>query len=606
MLSDSTLKRVWAPRCRGPWAKITLHGGGQVQFRPAAIEAVKAMNSVFQRYNYRTRSRDTGAFNCRKSKGASGGWSMHAYGTAFDINWGTNLFSRRLVTDMPSSMVRNIVGIRTNNGKQVWNWGGYWSNKKDCLAGDTMVITKDGPVAIKELAGKTVQVLSTTDDPTDSGKTESEWVEAPFASYGLDKVYIITFERRGTVIQIACNGDHRWPISRKGGEIAFIKAADLKQALKQCDAVPALQYPIITFKKNNDFIAQGIVWGDGSVYNNHGNGRIPKTECELWHKKKQLIKYLEDFSEKVDYKEDSNHAWKMPSYLKSIPSNEETLDNKASFFAGWFATDGCMKGLIPSLSTSSPEALKWVKKEAPNLGLTITSVGTQKAGKSGFNSTKDNYQVNFRHIPLNFLLRDDHIDRWEVNDKIYFRWKIQDIAEGDQEEEVFCATVEGRNVFALATDSVPLLTGNSMHYYLVCSPGDLATGINWNTVNGAPAAKPAPPKPIDWKALRRYLAASLVDGIKKAPNMGPGHKGPGAYGADWHVGNIQKALNVVTGTKLPVNGIYDAWTAGVITNFQNFVKLVIKGPMPDPPGHFREYTRFYLVAALENIRDGKA
>lgn len=273
MLSSSQLRRVWAPACRGPWARISLYGAGKVYVRPATIEAVKALDSCLRSANYKTRSADTGAYACRGQVG-SGRTSLHAYGIALDINWQSNPYNRRLITNMPASLPASIVRIRTNNGRQVWNWGGYWSGTKD-----------------------------------------------------------------------------------------------------------------------------------------------------------------------------------------------------------------------------------------------------------------------------------------------------------------------------------------AMHYEVVCSPADLATGINWRTVNGS---SPAPPKPIDWKALRRLAAAQLIDGVKKAPNMGPGHTGPGAYGADMYVAVIQKALNLVTGSKLKENGVYEAWTEGVIKNFQNFVTKVIKGKMTDPAGHFREYTRFYLVAALENIRDGKA
>lgn len=149
-------------------------------------------------------------------------------------------------------------------------------------------------------------------------------------------------------------------------------------------------------------------------------------------------------------------------------------------------------------------------------------------------------------------------------------------------------------------------TPDNMHDEIVCLPHDLATGINWSTVEGFAKPTPVPKTPTDWAAVRRLAAASVIDGVRGAPNMGPGHTGPGPFGSDLRVAAVQKALNVVTGTKLKENGVYDAWTEGVIKNWQNFVTKVLKGPMPDPHGHFREYTRFYLVQALQNIMDGKA
>lgn len=70
--------------------------------------------------------------NCRQ-KVSGGGYSLHAYAIALDLNWKSNLYSRKLVTDMPRGMVNAICAIRTNNGKQVWNWGGFWSGTKDAM-----------------------------------------------------------------------------------------------------------------------------------------------------------------------------------------------------------------------------------------------------------------------------------------------------------------------------------------------------------------------------------------------------------------------------------------------------------------------------------------
>lgn len=135
MLSQSSLKAYWSPRCTGPWATVSLHGAGKVTVRPAIIPAVKALNTVLAAYKYPTRYADTGAYNCRLT--ASGSWSLHAYGIAMDINWQSNPYNRTLRTDMlrygDGRMPHRICAIRTNNGKQVWNWGGFWSGSKDAM-----------------------------------------------------------------------------------------------------------------------------------------------------------------------------------------------------------------------------------------------------------------------------------------------------------------------------------------------------------------------------------------------------------------------------------------------------------------------------------------
>lgn len=491
-LSSTSTKRYWSPRCRGPWAVVTLYGGGRVYIRPAIVEATKALDAILRTYNYKTYASQTGAFSCRPVAGTSS-WSLHAYGVAMDINWLRNLYSYRLVTDMNLNMPADISRIRTNNGRQVWQWGGYW-RKKDCLTGDTRVITRSGSKAIADLAGTEVELLSTSGDPLD-GKLDPEWVKAPIESYGFDKTYTVNLRRRNGKTSIRCTANHRWPVQLRSGKVELIKTSDLEDVWKDHSKIVAMQYPEVTETWSLDpyHVAMGIIWGDGSDYNNHGS-RTPKTSCELCGKKTELAPWLEDYA---GYWRDTDHgikAWKMDIEMNSLPDVDATLSQKISFFIGWFSTDGCMKGRVPTLSTSDESALRWINEEAPNLGLTITSTGFQEAGKSGFNSTKDNFTVVFRHIPKEYLIRSSHIDLWTPNDKTWYGWKLVSVEENEYVEEVFCATVEGRGVFAIDSPTVPILTGNSMHFQICCTPADLATGINWKTVHGhASGSIPEPP-----------------------------------------------------------------------------------------------------------------
>jgi hypothetical protein len=98
------------------------------------------------------------------------------------------------------------------------------------------------------------------------------------------------------------------------------------------------------------------------------------------------------------------------------------------------------------------------------LGLTITSTTTQAAGRSGFGSTKDNYTVYFREVPDYLIIRNKHRNLRPPRDRRWFKWNIESVRRTEQVEEVFCPTVEGRHVVAIATPGVPLLTGQSMHF----------------------------------------------------------------------------------------------------------------------------------------------
>src|SRR4051795_11337166 len=69
-----------------------------------------------------------------------------------------------------------------------------------CLAGETGVLTENGTVPIRELAGKTVRVLN----------GNGGWVEAPFKSYGVQRLMRVTLTRNGRLKVIHATDEHRW------------------------------------------------------------------------------------------------------------------------------------------------------------------------------------------------------------------------------------------------------------------------------------------------------------------------------------------------------------------------------------------------------------
>lgn len=74
---------------------------------------------------YRIRREDTGAYNCRRTTSGNS-MSKHSWGCAVDINWRTNPYGSRLVTDMPGWFVQ----LFRDEG---WGWGGAWSGAKDAM-----------------------------------------------------------------------------------------------------------------------------------------------------------------------------------------------------------------------------------------------------------------------------------------------------------------------------------------------------------------------------------------------------------------------------------------------------------------------------------------
>lgn len=144
MASQAAIKAAWEPACVGPWSKVRLYGGAVIYVDPLMVEAVMVLNVIAELYNYPCSGPDNGAFNCRNVKGTKKR-SKHAYGIAIDRRWKTNPQGKPLRTDRPAAMNRAIVSVRTNNGAQVWIWGGYWNT----------------PDAMHDEAGCTPQDLAT-------------------------------------------------------------------------------------------------------------------------------------------------------------------------------------------------------------------------------------------------------------------------------------------------------------------------------------------------------------------------------------------------------------------------------------------------------------
>lgn len=382
--------------------------------------------------------------------------SNHASGTAIDLNATKHPLGTAPSATFTAAQIAQIHKIVAVTGNVV-RWGGDYTGRKDCLTGDTLIVTADGPRPIRDLADQTIEILSTTGDPREV-PVASEWVKAPFESFGDAPVFEVTLKRRNTTHVVRCTGNHRWPVQTIYG-IEFVDTADLTGK----ERVPALTYPIVETNLDPMAVAQGIVWGDGSVYNRHG-GRTPQAAVGLCDGKVELRPWLEPHARYWTEDPHGPRANGLPAAFKSLPAADAPLDVKAGFFAGWFACDGCVHRQGVQLSSSDVGAVAWLRENAPSLGLTITSIPVQPAGKSGFSSTKDNFQINLREVPDHLLIRAKHRDAHPPRDRCWFKWTVESVRETGEVEEVFCPTVEGRHVVALATDSAPLLTGQSMHF----------------------------------------------------------------------------------------------------------------------------------------------
>jgi D-alanyl-D-alanine carboxypeptidase len=177
-MTTSQLRSAWGPACSG--TKVSLH------------EAYAHLDLIMKKWSYRPRAGVTGSYNCRRITGGSG-YSLHAFGPggifvfwtgvrvtmalAVDICWDRNPYGRKLITDMPRGMIDEIKALRTNNGKQVWGWGGDYGGNKDAMHFEIVCAPVDIATGIR---GGTAPPPPVADTTTDNGVNMLLYVYNPY------------------------------------------------------------------------------------------------------------------------------------------------------------------------------------------------------------------------------------------------------------------------------------------------------------------------------------------------------------------------------------------------------------------------------------------
>jgi hypothetical protein len=139
--STTTLRRWWADwRCNGAKLESQPVLGANRTVAKGSADAYKALTMALDATGYRAEG--WGTYNCRKIAGTNS-WSLHSYGIAIDIDpFSLGNPAWRKLSSTPidwsrikitAEQVEAVVDVRTNLGKQVWAWGGYWATYVDSM-----------------------------------------------------------------------------------------------------------------------------------------------------------------------------------------------------------------------------------------------------------------------------------------------------------------------------------------------------------------------------------------------------------------------------------------------------------------------------------------
>jgi len=313
-----------------------------------------------------------------------------------------------------------------------------------CLAGETEVLTWDGPRPIRELAGGTHRTLGARGD----------WVEAPFKSYGVQRLLKLTVTRNRQTKEIFATAGHRWFV--RSGKASNKRREVLTDALKPGDRLSYV-YPRSRIQRTtlSPFgVAHGFTFGDGTL---SGTGAMALI-CPP--KDTAMLKWFPNSHVSTNGPNLLVHH--LPKFFKDLPDLNESRPYLLGWLAGYFAADGCVaKDGTVMLNSARRSNLEFVRAVCTRLG--IATYGITEQLRAGFPGRAPSpiYRIHVVNDDLreNFFLTDAHRDRYAAANKQFARrgWVVSSVESTDREEEVFCAEVAEGHAFTLADN---ILTGN--------------------------------------------------------------------------------------------------------------------------------------------------
>lgn len=329
------------------------------------------------------------------------------------------------------------------------------NGKPNCLAGDTRVLTREGLKPIRDLAGKTVDII------TKNGRA----TRAPFKSYGEQEVFAITLRNSyGHEKVIRATGDHRWFVFDNGGKtvkdrINFAKNVEITTSNLKKGQILIQSRPqgIGNLRPSIVGIQHGLVWGAGTAVGSRRCDCLPlfgKKDAELLrffvgHPRRTLTNSI-----------GGTEITGLPKHFKSLVPLHYDKAYLYGWLAGYFAADGCVSDSgVCKLCSSSKDSIEHVREVGHILGIEVY-VNECKTGPSSYIPGTLIYTATLKaaNLTSDFFLLSTHRKRFETATS-YSKtvcWRVESV-EPAGIEEVFCCTVPETGCFVLEDF---ILTGN--------------------------------------------------------------------------------------------------------------------------------------------------
>lgn len=321
----------------------------------------------------------------------------------------------------------------------------------NCLSGETRIVTDVGHIPIKELAGKTANIV------TYDEKGTSRWVKSPIKSFGKQKLYKIILQRAGKTKQIFATREHEWYVRVINSNKKTYKKVTTEDLKENHELKIGVAYQQAKRIKLSQFgILHGLWFGDGTSNPGHRTNNV----FVLCGPSLELLPYFEHFQKG---QLNGNIVIKGgPNYFKQKPSIQETYSYLLGWLSGYFAADGCVseKGNIV-FSSCQKSNLDFVKDVCSVLGIQTYQVRKQDRISNLTNEPSTLWTLSIHSDSLNkeFFLLSNHRDRFvsRTQGRTFYSWKVKSVIETNRVEEVYCAFVENTHNFLLEDH---IVTGN--------------------------------------------------------------------------------------------------------------------------------------------------
>lgn len=321
-----------------------------------------------------------------------------------------------------------------------------------CFHGDVRAVTRDGVFRLRDLAGKTVDVLS----------QGGVYRRAEFKSFGRQELLEIEFSDGRTVM---ATPEHQWVAKNCSGKSVRVSTTDIKKGYR----IPRVVAP--RPPKNDDFfegIRHGFTFGDGTAY----NGGKQTTAMFFGAKDAEMVTYFDGHGgEPIPRKDiEVTRIHGLPAHYKKLPANDSSASYWYGFVCGCLAADGSVDTYGCVLLTQASKAtLDAIAIQLPRIGMAAGPVRGYRRTASILQSSGEVnvYDSDMYYVTLlkRFMTEDDlllsshrgkfieHKTQTDYGEYV----RVCDVRRTGIVDDVFCCVEPDTHTFVIDNG---MLTGN--------------------------------------------------------------------------------------------------------------------------------------------------